>query len=59
MVKINCVKCEHYYVTWEPKAPHGCRAYGFKGMQIPSRVVKANSGKDCIMFTEKINKTNK
>lgn len=53
MANVNCIKCKHYYVTWQPKAPNGCRAYGFKSKQMPSIVVKANSGMDCNMYEEK------
>lgn len=51
--KINCMKCAHYYVTWEPQHPRGCRAYGFKSRQMPSVVVKASSGSACLQFTPK------
>lgn len=53
MKRINCRKCEYYFVTWEAQRPHGCRAYGFKSMQIPSIVVFQSSGDDCTMFKEK------
>ncbi|QKF81960.1 uracil-DNA glycosylase [Halarcobacter ebronensis] len=48
--RIVCQKCKHYFVTWEPSRPHGCRAYGFKSKQIPSAVVKKSSGADCSFF---------
>ena len=50
MKRINCRRCEHYFVTWEAKKPHGCRAYGFKGQQIPSIVVFQSTGTDCNLF---------
>ena len=53
MKRINCRKCEYYFVTWEPKQPHGCRAYGFKSVQIPSMVVLRSSGSACSLFKEK------
>lgn len=53
MKRINCRKCEYYFVTWEAQRPHGCRAYGFKSPQIPSIVVFQSSGDDCTMFKEK------
>lgn len=53
MKRINCRKCEYYFVTWEASKPHGCKAYGFKSAQIPSIVVFQNSGSDCAMFKEK------
>ena len=53
MKRINCRRCQHYFVTWEPTKPHGCRAYGFKSPQIPSLVVFQSSGSDCAMFEQK------
>ena len=53
MKRINCRRCQYYFVTWEAKKPHGCKAYGFKSPQIPSLVVFKSSGEDCNMFKEK------
>lgn len=53
MKRINCRKCEYYYVTWEASQPHGCKAYGFKSAQIPSMVVYSSSGAACSLFKEK------
>ncbi len=53
MKRINCRRCEHYFVTWEAAKPNGCRAYGFKSQQIPSLVVFQSSGTDCSLFKEK------
>jgi len=54
MKRINCRRCEYYFVTWEPQNPHGCKAYGFKGKQIPSVTVFQSSGVDCNYFKEKV-----
>ena len=54
-MKIDCYKCEYYYVTWEKNFPHGCRAMGFKGKELPNITVrKSTGGKDCISFKMKI-----
>ena len=53
MKRINCRRCQHYFVTWVAKQPHGCRAYGFKSPQIPSLAVFQSSGMDCSLFKEK------
>ena len=53
MKKINCRRCEYYFVTWQKGQPHGCRAYGFKSAQIPSMVVLKSSGTACSLFKEK------
>ncbi|OAH54389.1 MULTISPECIES: hypothetical protein [Bacillaceae] len=49
----NCLKCQYFYVTWDPAAPRGCRAYGFKTKQLPSIVVRHSSGHPCYKFAVK------
>jgi len=51
--KTNCLRCKHYYVTWDQYAPRGCHGHGFKTKEIPSTVVKKTSGMDCLLFIEK------
>lgn len=53
MIRINCKKCVHYFVTWEKSKPHGCKVYGFKSQQIPSLVVKGSTGQPCQAYQEK------
>ena len=48
-----CIACRHYFVTWDPSAPYGCRAMGFKGPQIPSVTVFQSSGMECQLFDPK------
>ena len=51
---IACHKCNHYYVTWEPYFPHGCRAMDFKCKRLPINEVRiAMRGKDCLAFEVK------
>ena len=45
--------CEHYFVTWTPGVPRGCRLYGFKSAALPSIVVKKTSGEQCQGFVKK------
>ncbi|THF76290.1 uracil-DNA glycosylase [Metabacillus sediminilitoris] len=54
---VNCVKCQHFYVTWDPKFPNGCRAYRFKSSSRPSIMVKKSSGTACLNYKQKANKT--
>ncbi len=49
----SCLHCKHYYVTWDPQAPRGCKAYNFKSSQVPSVVIKTESKKDCYLFDPK------
>jgi hypothetical protein len=53
MQKIICQKCLYYYVTWQPRQPHGCKAYEFKSKELPSKLVFNSSGEDCKVFTLK------
>ncbi|SFL10665.1 hypothetical protein SAMN03159341_103237 [Paenibacillus sp. 1_12] len=50
---INCIKCVHYYVTWDPAFPRGCKAFGFKTAEMPSTLVKRSSGHPCLKFESK------
>ncbi|MDX9813612.1 MAG: uracil-DNA glycosylase [Sulfurimonas sp.] len=54
MKRVNCFKCEYYFVTWEASRPHGCKAYGFKSKIIPSMVVFQSSGTPCSLFKPKL-----
>jgi len=56
--RIVCQRCKSYYVTWEKKKPHGCRAYGFKSETIPSIVVRQSSGMACSFYEKKQIKEN-
>lgn len=56
--RIACMKCKHYHVTFDPKAPRGCKLYGFKSTVMPYVLVKQSSGQDCTSFDEKIKPTN-
>lgn len=49
----NCQACLHFYITYEPAFPYGCRAMGFKSKQLPSAAVYASSGMPCQLFTPK------
>jgi len=53
MEKIFCKKCIYYYVTWKPRLPHGCKAYGFESKIIPSIVVFKNSKQQCQFYTQR------
>ncbi len=51
---VNCLKCKHFFVTWEPKHPRGCRLYGFKTQLMPSLLVFQSTGMPCQGFEEKM-----
>ena len=47
----NCMRCQNFFVTYEPARPRGCRAYGFKSLAPPSQVVLTTSGSPCQFYT--------
>ena len=48
--RVNCFRCRHFFVTWDPRFPRGCRALGFKGRAVPSDTVRQASGTRCLYF---------
>ncbi|MBA3015984.1 MAG: uracil-DNA glycosylase [Proteobacteria bacterium] len=50
---VNCLACRHFYITYEPAHPYGCRSLSFKSREMPSRVVYASSGMECQSFSKK------
>jgi len=51
--KVRCSDCAHYFITYNPTFPHGCRAVGFKSKVLPDRAVAAHSELPCQFFTAK------
>jgi len=49
----DCAACVHFYVTWDPRFPRGCRALGFKCRDLPSALVRQASGLRCLRFERK------
>lgn len=52
-MKPNCLKCQHFQITWEPSHPRSCLVFGFKGQEMPSETVKKTTGRECPMYTPK------
>jgi hypothetical protein len=48
---VRCARCAHYFVTYDPAFPHGCRIAGFKSRVLPSQEMAAHSGLPCLCFT--------
>ncbi|AXN41747.1 uracil-DNA glycosylase [Peribacillus butanolivorans] len=46
--------CRHFYVTWDPNFPKGCRAFQFKTLNQPSLDVFRSSGQLCMKFESKL-----
>lgn len=51
--KVNCFKCEYFYITHDPDFPYGCRAVRFKSRSMPSKEMYVNSGMECQLFKQK------
>jgi len=51
--KIGCLKCRHFYVTWDKSFPKGFEAMRFKLGKMPSFVVYEASGTACLRFAKK------
>ncbi|NLT94812.1 MAG: uracil-DNA glycosylase [Clostridia bacterium] len=51
--RINCLKCQYFYITWDKNFPRGCKAFGFKTKNLPSLVVFQSSGQSCQHFKPK------
>lgn len=52
--KIDCMKCQYFYITWDQKFPRGCKLLNFKSKQMPSIEVLQSSGSACLKFGPKI-----
>jgi hypothetical protein len=49
----NCYKCISYFVTWDPKFPHGCKKFEFKRKDaLPSLSVYKATKCHCQFFEE-------
>ena len=52
-MKKSCMKCIHYFSTFDPTRPRGCKLYGMKTAQFPNILVKKETGKECLGFQER------
>ena len=56
----RCRDCKHFYITFDPKTPNGCKVYQIQCKGQPSNIVKrANNGEECIGFSPKVKKNQK
>jgi len=53
LVLPDCRRCRHYFVTYDPTLPHGCRTFRIKSRAWPTRVVFESSGEPCRGFQPK------
>ena len=55
-VRIACMRCKHYQVTFDPVSPRGCKLYKFKSAVMPHILVKQSTGHECTSFEESAKK---
>jgi hypothetical protein len=53
MSRPNCTQCKHFYITWDPKIPNGCKQYGIQCKDLPSKIVAQAGMGDCAGFEAK------
>lgn len=59
MDKPNCMNCKHYHITWDQRAPRGCKLYGIKAQTMPSQIVKMAGSGECQGYETKPKKEEK
>ncbi len=47
MERPKCSQCKHFYITWDPKTPNGCRQFGIQSKDLPSNIVAAAGSGEC------------
>jgi hypothetical protein len=53
MSKPNCTQCKHFYITWDPKIPNGCKQFGIMCKDLPSKIVAQAGMGECSGFEAK------
>jgi len=53
MPEVDCLKCEHFEITWNTDFPRACKVFEIRTANIPSVDVKRATGKQCPSFTLK------
>ena len=49
-MRLNCRGCQHFFITYDPHRPWGCRQFGFKSHGIPARLVYESTGIECAYY---------
>lgn len=49
----KCMKCIHYFSTYDQTRPRGCRKFGFQSTKMPSMLVKEETGSECMVYEER------
>jgi predicted nucleic acid-binding Zn-ribbon protein len=48
----KCLQCAHYFSTYDPKVPRGCKAYGFRSLGMPSTIIERETNRPCMAFKQ-------
>lgn len=48
-----CRRCQHLFITHDPRFPYGCRAMDFKSKNLPHLAVEQASHGQCLRFAAK------
>lgn len=54
-LKPKCLKCIHYFSTYDQVIPRGCKKFGFQSAKMPSLLVKEETGNECMAYEERGN----
>ena len=49
-----CNECQHFYITYKPKFPYGCKAFQVISKKLPYLEVKNISGINCALFSKRM-----
>ncbi|HXH30248.1 MAG TPA: hypothetical protein VNJ01_05495 [Bacteriovoracaceae bacterium] len=49
----SCSACRHYFITWDAKTPNGCRRFGIKCKDSPSKIISSAGLGECQGFEAK------
>jgi len=47
---VTCNECLHFSITWNPRLPYRCKAWGVVCRQHPHALVQSSSGVRCQLF---------
>ncbi len=53
---MTCKDCLHYYITYDPNNPNGCKIFNFKAKKMPIQILLDQGEKSCLAFEDKIEK---
>jgi hypothetical protein len=51
--RAKCLKCIHYFSTYNPQTPRGCRLYNIQTKGMPSTVIQQETGGYCHGYKSK------